>query len=96
MPVPPSRATGSSADAPNRALLHPSQVPYQYYQLGRTERSRGNAVHSFGTEEAMFKSLTDSKVCTLCNELGCFYGHAKVKAPNYDGAQLPSRVPALQ
>jgi len=44
----------------------------------------------------MFKSLTDSKVCTLCNELGCFYGHAKVKAPKYDGAQLPSRVPALQ
>jgi hypothetical protein len=96
VPVPPSRATGTPADAPNGAPLHPSQVPYQYYQLGRTERSKGNAVHAFGTEEAMFKSLADSKVYTLCNELGCFYGRAKVKAPKYGGVRPPSRVQALQ
>ena len=40
-------------------------------------------MHNFRTEEAMFMSLADAKVYTLCNELGCFTGGAKVKAPRY-------------
>ena len=44
--------------------------PYQYYRLKQTHRSYGNPVHSFDTEDVIFKTMASDRFITFC-------GHAK-------------------
>ena len=47
--------------------------PYQYYRLKQTHRSYGNPVHSFDTEDIMFRTMANDRVITFCNAKdGCF------------------------
>ena len=41
--------------------------PYQYYRLKRTHRSYGNPVHSFDTEDIMFRTMANDGFITFCN-----------------------------
>ena len=41
--------------------------PYQYYRLKQTHRSYGNPVHSFDTEDIMFRTMANDGVINFCN-----------------------------
>ena len=41
--------------------------PYQYYRLKQTHRSYGNPVHSFDTEDIMFRTMAKDGVINFCN-----------------------------
>ena len=50
-------------------------VPYQYYVLNSSQRSRGNSVHSFGAEHAVAHALSRGGVLRLCGPDGCSNSH---------------------
>ena len=48
------------------------QTPYQYYRLFGTERSKGNAVHSFKAENWLLSTLSHLGRVTWCKPTGCY------------------------
>ena len=56
----------SGKDAGGKAL------PYQYYQFGTTQRSMGNPVHTFDTEELLMNTMGSDNRVTFCGVRGCF------------------------
>ena len=46
--------------------------PYQYYTLQDTQRKAGNPVHSFATEEAIFRQMAKDDRVRFCDDRGCF------------------------
>jgi hypothetical protein len=69
------------------------QTPYQYYRLFGTERSKGNAVHSFKAENWLLSTLSHLGRVTWCKPTGCYKKGDKVRL-DFPKGGAPARTSA--